>query len=166
MKSHCCQTAECNISLITPDKTVVLVCLIIKVYGLWVLGLYSARRKCAVWLLQSCRKWEQKVFVCLWLNLSDAEGRRYWEVGARATEGGMLSCFNLCQCPSVWRWCEFRAQCVPLYLAIDPADRSCRRPSEGLGFSFKCVCVCVCVESVRPYQCCGHPPFALSEWPP
>lgn len=79
--------------------------------------------------------------LCLWLNLSDAEGRSYWEVGARATEGGMLSCFNLCQCPSVWRWCEFRAQCVTLYLAIDPADRSCRRPSEGLGFSFKCVCV-------------------------
>lgn len=29
----------------------------------------------------------------------DAEGRRCWEVGARAAEGGMLSCFNLCQWP-------------------------------------------------------------------
>lgn len=39
----------------------------------------------------------------VWLNIGDAEGRGDWEVGARATEGGMLSCFNLCQCPSVRR---------------------------------------------------------------
>lgn len=65
------------------------------------------------------------------LDISDAEGCGYWEVCVRATEGGMLSCFNLCQCPSVQRWGEFRAQCVPLYLAVDPADRSCRRHSKA-----------------------------------
>lgn len=46
---------------------------------------------------------ENRKSLYLHLNISDAEGRSYWAVGARATEGGMLSCFNLCQRPSVWR---------------------------------------------------------------
>lgn len=96
----------------------------------------------------------------MWLNISDAEGHSYWEVGARVTEGGMLSCFNLCQCPSVWRWWEFRAQCVPLCLAIDPADRSCRRLSKASAF-YLSVRVCV-----RPYQWCGRPLSPYQSGPP
>lgn len=46
---------------------------------------------------------ENRKSLYLRLNVRDAEGRGYWEVGVRATEGGMLSCVNLCLCPSVWR---------------------------------------------------------------
>lgn len=54
----------------------------------------------------------------------------------------MLSCFNLCQCPSVWRWWEFRAQCVSLHFAVDPADQSCRQHSKASAF-YSSVCMCV-----------------------
>lgn len=83
-------------------------------------------------------------------------GRSVWE----PPEGGMLSCFNLCQCLSVWRWWEFRAQCVPLQLTVDPADQSGRQPSKASAF-FLFVCVCV-----RPYQCYVHPLLPYQCGPP
>lgn len=108
------------------------------------------RRHCEIALVAGS---ENKKSLYLWLNISDAEDRGYWEVGARAPEGGMLSCFNLCQCPSVWRWWEFRAQCVPLYLANDTADQSCRRPSKASNFFFfKCKALSVLCPSPLPYQ--------------
>lgn len=57
-----------------------------------------------------------------------------WEVGVRAPEGGMLSCFNLCKCPPEWRWRKCRTQCDLLYLANDPSDQNCRWPSKASAF--------------------------------
>lgn len=85
---------------------------------------------CSVWRVVVAGS-ENRKSLYLLLNFRDAVGCSYWEVGVRATEGGMLSCFNLCQCHSVGRWWEFRAQCVPLYVAVDPAGWSCRRPSKA-----------------------------------
>lgn len=94
--------------------------------------------------------------ICSWMSVmlrATVAGRSAWE----PPEGGMLSCFNLCQCPSVLRWWEFRARCVSLQLAIDPADRSCRQPSKASAFLF---------VYVRPYQCYVHPLLPYQCGPP
>lgn len=105
--------------------------------------------------------------ICSWMSVmlrAAVAGRSAWE----PPEGGMLSCFNLCQCPSVWRWWEFRAQCVPLQLTIDPADRSCRQPSKASAFLFVCVwglisvmSIPFCPISVAPLEgrLAGQPPL-------
>lgn len=68
----------------------------------WYLSVLTANVMCVFWRVVVAGS-ENRKSLYLWLNINDAEGRSYWEVGVRATEGGMLSCFNLCQCPSVWK---------------------------------------------------------------
>lgn len=65
----------------------------------------------------------------------------------------MLSCFNLCKCPSEWRWRRRRAQCDSLHLASDPSDQSRRRPSKASAFKK--------LWAWGPYQCSIHPLFSI-----
>lgn len=124
---------------------------------------------CSVFLLLVlCYRWrlgKQKAIVCCkWIWVM----RRVVVTGqssAWATEGGMWSCFNLCQCSSVGRWWKFRAQCVALHYVIDPAAPSCERHSKALAFYSTCVYECVYV-CARPYQCRGRPLSPYQSGPP
>lgn len=104
-------------------------------------------------LVGSCRiqKWNRKSLWCWGLGL--LAGR-----GERAAEGGMLSCFNLCQWPLQCGGDQSSGPSVFLSASsLTVLIGAAGGPARPVGFFFlkyKRVCVCV---TARPYQCCIHP---------